>query len=53
VVEDIEELASEPQAGFFGDSEDPLQGEIRLRCIEAAQHVASEIALAGRICLGF
>src|SRR5208337_1373365 len=45
VVEDVEELRPETEAYFLRDTKLPLKGEIELKRSEAAQDIASEIAL--------
>src|SRR5271165_5587618 len=46
MVEDVEEVGARLQPQALGDLELPLQGEINLGRAEAAQGIASQIALA-------
>ncbi len=45
VVQDVEEFGPAAKAQPLGEAKDALQADVRLCSIEAAQHVASEIAL--------
>jgi hypothetical protein len=45
VVKDLEELGVETKPHLLGDAKHPLHSNIRLRGVEAAQHVAAEITL--------
>src|SRR5271157_2524601 len=46
VVEDVEKIGAGLQRKTLAELEQPLQGEIDLRSVEAAQGVASQVALA-------
>jgi len=45
VIENVEELSSEPQPHFFSQLKLALQAEIGLHGIETTRHVAAKIAL--------
>src|SRR5215469_4381138 len=48
MIENVEELRSEPQVPPLGERKLPLESHVRLRCPKAAQHVAPEMALRPR-----
>jgi len=45
VIENVEELGAEAKPHLLSDAKHPLHPDIRLRSVEAAQHVAAEITL--------
>src|SRR5215469_3935650 len=50
MIENVEELRSEPQVPLLGERKLPLESHVRLRCPKAAQHVAPEITLSPLRC---